>query len=331
MPDNRLGYNTELTRRRRTMTTSTGAAGSPAIGVFLPTMAERDGALPDVVAAARHAEDLGFESVWAVDQLVAGTGVPLLDSTVALAAAAGATSRLRLAYGVLIVPLRPVVWAAKEIAGLQHVSGDRLVLGVGVGGDRHDRSWAAAGVPRAERGRRLDAALAVLPDLIAGKAVDVGGGPVHLAPGATVPPIIVGGMADAALARAARHDGWFALPLPPAQLVPIVERLDSLAADASRPRPAITGSVTVALPGDPRRPGPDELVRLLSDPDGRYGMPADAVPGMLVTEGAAAAERVAGLAALGAERVVLTLAAGDWFLQTELAATALGLTPGPVS
>ena len=39
----------------------------------------------DVVAAARHAEDLGFESVWVVDQLVAGTGVPVLDSAVALA------------------------------------------------------------------------------------------------------------------------------------------------------------------------------------------------------------------------------------------------------
>src|SRR3954452_15900622 len=120
MPDNRLGYNKEPTRRRRTMTTSSGVAARPAVGVFLPTMTERGEALPDVVAAARHAEDLGFESVWAVDQLVAGTGVPLLDSTVALAAAAGATTRLRLAYGVLIVPLRPVVWVAKEVAALQH-------------------------------------------------------------------------------------------------------------------------------------------------------------------------------------------------------------------
>ena len=66
---------------------------APAIGVFLPTMTERGAAPPDIAAAARHAEDLGFESAWAVDQLIAGTGVPLVDSTVALAAAAGATSR----------------------------------------------------------------------------------------------------------------------------------------------------------------------------------------------------------------------------------------------
>ena len=63
---------------------------SPTIGVFLPTMTARGEDLPDLAAAARHAEDLGFESVWVVDQLVAGTGVPFLDSTVALAAAAGA-------------------------------------------------------------------------------------------------------------------------------------------------------------------------------------------------------------------------------------------------
>ncbi|MGZ4786156.1 MAG: LLM class flavin-dependent oxidoreductase, partial [Acidimicrobiales bacterium] len=87
-------------------------AAAPAIGVFLPTMSERDERRPDVIAAARHLEDLGFESGWAVDQLIAGTGVPIVDSTVALSAAAGATSALRLAYGVMILPLRPVVWAA---------------------------------------------------------------------------------------------------------------------------------------------------------------------------------------------------------------------------
>src|SRR5262249_49388886 len=154
-------------------------------------------------------------SVWSIDQLIGGTGVPFVDSTVALAAAAGATSRVRLAYGVMIVPLHPVVWAAKQVGSLQFLSGGRLLFGVGVGGDRHELSWAAAGVPRRERGRRTDAALAVLPDLIAGNPVDLDGTTVQLSPATTVPPIIVGGMAEAALARAARYgDGWFTLPLP---------------------------------------------------------------------------------------------------------------------
>jgi alkanesulfonate monooxygenase SsuD/methylene tetrahydromethanopterin reductase-like flavin-dependent oxidoreductase (luciferase family) len=93
----------------------------PDIGVFLPTMSGRDASPGDVVAAARHAQDLGLESVWAVDQLVAGTGVPLLDSTVSLAAAAGATTRISLAFGVLIVPLHPIAWIAKQVADIQHI------------------------------------------------------------------------------------------------------------------------------------------------------------------------------------------------------------------
>jgi alkanesulfonate monooxygenase SsuD/methylene tetrahydromethanopterin reductase-like flavin-dependent oxidoreductase (luciferase family) len=220
--------------------------------------------------------------------------------------------------------LRPVVWAAREVASLQHVSGHRVVLGVGVGGDRHDRSWAAAGVPRTERGRRTDAALAVLPDLIAGRPADVQGTTVQLAPGVPVPPIVVGGLADAALRRAVAHDGWFAIPLPPDRLAPTVERLGELAADAGRPTPPITASVMVAIDGDPVLPGADELTRALSDPDGVYGIPAAAVPEMLLTGGpGAVAERIHALAGLGAERVVVTLAAGDWLRQAELLAKAV--------
>src|SRR5262245_33584306 len=113
---------------------------APAVGVFLPTLTERGAPVADVGAAARHAEYLGFDSVRTVDQLVDDTGVPILDSATALAAAAGATRRVRLGFGVMILPLRPVAWVAKQVASLQHVSGDQVVLGVGVGGDRHDLS-----------------------------------------------------------------------------------------------------------------------------------------------------------------------------------------------
>jgi alkanesulfonate monooxygenase SsuD/methylene tetrahydromethanopterin reductase-like flavin-dependent oxidoreductase (luciferase family) len=300
---------------------------APAIGVFLPTMSEPGEAVPDLVAAARQAEDLGFESTWVVDQLIAGTGVPFIDSTVALSAVAGATSRIRLGYGVMILPLRPVLWAAKQAASLQHLSGNRLLLGVGVGGDRHDRSWEAVGVPRRERGRRTDAALAILPDLMAGMAVNLNGTTVQLAPGVAVPPIIVGGMAEAALTRAAAHaDGWFALPVPPAQLALAAERLAELAADLGRRAPAITAGLSVAIDGDPMLPDPDGLIRKLTDPDGIYGMPADAVADVLVMGGpAAVAERISALRPIGADRVVVTLAAGSWPRQAELLAEAMAL------
>lgn len=296
---------------------------TPALGVFLPTMAVHGEAMDDVVVAASHAEDLGFESAWAVDQLVSGTGVPIVDSTVALSAAAGATTRLLVGYGVMILPLRAAVWAAKQVASLQQVSHGRLLLGVGVGGDRHDRSWAAAGVPRRERGRRTDDALAVLPDLVAGRPVD----DTRLAPGVAIPPIIVGGTSEAALARTVAHgDGWFAMPLAPDRLLATLDRLRELAEARRRAMPAVTGSVMVAFDGDPSVPDTAALVRRLSDPDGLFGIPEHAIDDVLVAgPPSAVADRLAAWQAVGADRVVVTFAAGDWRRQADLLAEAVRL------
>jgi len=232
------------------------ALPTPDIGVFLPSMSGAKDQPGDMTTTARHAEDLGLESAWVVDQLVAGTGAPLIESVVSLAAAAGATTRIRLGLGVMILPLRPVVWAAKQVASLQHASHDRLILGVGAGGDRHDRSWIAAGVPRRERGRRTDAALRVLPALVSGLPTRLGSGPdspaIRLAPAATVPPILVGGMSEAAMVRTAEHgDGWFVLPVSPAAMVDGRARLADLANTRGRPTPSITASMVAALTGDP--------------------------------------------------------------------------------
>src|ERR1700761_4177068 len=130
------------------------AEASVEVGVMLPSMSRRDGRPGDIPVLARQAEQMGFESVWVVDQLVAGTGVLVLDSLTALAAAAAVTERVRLGVGVLIAPLRPVAWIAKQVATLQYLSGDRLVLGIGAGGDRHDAAWLAARGPRPARGGR---------------------------------------------------------------------------------------------------------------------------------------------------------------------------------
>jgi alkanesulfonate monooxygenase SsuD/methylene tetrahydromethanopterin reductase-like flavin-dependent oxidoreductase (luciferase family) len=142
-----------------------------------------------------------------------------------------------------------------------------------------------------------------------------------------VPPIIVGGMSEAALARTAAHgDGWFTLPLPPADIAPAIDRLGELADGRGRPAPAVTGSVMAAIAGDPALPDRAGLERRLTDPDGVYGMPDEAIDGMVLTGGpGAVAERIAAFADLGAERVVLSLAAGDWMRQAELAAEAAAL------
>jgi alkanesulfonate monooxygenase SsuD/methylene tetrahydromethanopterin reductase-like flavin-dependent oxidoreductase (luciferase family) len=299
----------------------------PEVGVFLPTMTRVGGEPADVVAAARHAEQLGLRSAWVVDQLVAGTGVPIIDSVVALSAAAGATAKIELGLGVMILPLRPAVWVAKQVASLQAVSNGRLLFGVGVGGDRHGGSWAAAGIQRRERGQRTDAALDALRDLIAGKPTglpDVADHPVvQLAPGVVPPPIVVGG-GEAALRRAARiGDAWLAMPVPPSDALGSVELLRRLADDAGRSTPEVIGSVMVAIEGDRALPDQGELRRQVSDPDGLFGIPPEFVDTMVVRgDPQQIAERIAAWGELGARRVVVTIAGGNWFRQTELLAGA---------
>ena len=300
---------------------------APAIGVFLPTMSRRGQALGDIGAVARQVEDFGFESAWAVDQLVAGTGVPIIESTVALSAAAGATSSIQLAYGVMILPLRPVVWAAKHVASLQHVSGSRVLLGIGLGGDRHDRSWeqpacraatwpayrclargAARPHRRQPRRHRRHEGRAARPGCgrTAHHRRRYGGRRTH--PGRHVWRRMVRA-SDSRLRNRARGS-----------------TAHRAGCRSGRPVPAITGSVSTAIDGDPALPDYDGLVRELSDPDGVYGMPADAVPGILVTGGpAAVADRISALGAIGAERVVVTLAAGNWSRQLELLADATAM------
>jgi alkanesulfonate monooxygenase SsuD/methylene tetrahydromethanopterin reductase-like flavin-dependent oxidoreductase (luciferase family) len=297
----------------------------PQIGVFLPSMTAPGRTPGDMRAAARHLEDLGFESAWVVDQLVAGTGVPFLDSTIVLATAAAVTSRIRLGFGVMIVPLHPVVWVAKQVASLQQASGNRVILGVGAGGDRHRLAWQAAGVPRGERGRRTDDALRVLPSLIAGQPTLLGDALVQLAPPAAVPELLVGGMSDAAMRRAVDHaHGWFLLPALPAAVAGYAAKLGEVAASRERSRPSITAAISTALTPDPSLPSEEALFRQLADPDGMFGIPPEAIPSMLVRGvPAALAELLPPYAESGADRLVISVAGGDWFRQTELIARAL--------
>jgi alkanesulfonate monooxygenase SsuD/methylene tetrahydromethanopterin reductase-like flavin-dependent oxidoreductase (luciferase family) len=300
------------------------------LGVVLPSMSRRDGRPGDIPVLALHAEALGFESAWVVDQLVAGTGVPVLDSLTVLAAAAAVTDRIRLGVGVLVAPLRPVAWIAKQVATLQYLSGDRLLLGIGAGGDRHDAAWTAAGVPRRERGRRTDEALRVLPDLIAGQPAQLTpeGAQVVLSPGVTVPPIVIGGNSDTAARRAGQFgDEWFILAGPddvPRYRAQAAEQ----AARYGRPVPAISTNIMVAIDGDPAVPSHDTLISLLTDPDGMFGIPPEKAEGAILTGGPAqVAELLARLSEAGVYRTIVSFVAGDWLRQADLLAKAAAAVP----
>jgi alkanesulfonate monooxygenase SsuD/methylene tetrahydromethanopterin reductase-like flavin-dependent oxidoreductase (luciferase family) len=127
-----------------------------------------DGTAADVAEQARHAEQLGLDGIFVGDHLKPAGPYP--ESMVVLAAAAASTERIHVGVGVMVLALRDPAWAAKQLATLQHVSGRRVVLGVGTGGAVHGtEAWDAVGVPYAERGRRTDEALSLLPGLIAAR------------------------------------------------------------------------------------------------------------------------------------------------------------------
>jgi alkanesulfonate monooxygenase SsuD/methylene tetrahydromethanopterin reductase-like flavin-dependent oxidoreductase (luciferase family) len=154
---------------------------------------------------AETAEAAGFDSLWAGDHVAFHE--PLLDITVALATFAAVTERIRVGAGVLLLPLRAPALVAREFGSLDYVSGGRVILGVGIGGE-HPADFEAVGVPMRERGRRTDDSMRALRELFAREAP----APVQR----NGPPLWVGGRSEAAIRRA-KHlgDGWMPIWVSP--------------------------------------------------------------------------------------------------------------------
>lgn len=287
-------------------------SGIPRWGVMLPTFDPYRTHHFPVAEGARAAEDAGFECGWVGDHLT--YVAPSLEPFVALAYAAGATERLRLGFSVLLLPLRPVVWVAKQLTSLCTLAPGRVIFGVGVGGEGAEE-WEAAGVPVHERGRRLDEALEMLPPLLAGEALDHPGPllplrtpPLRPAP-AKPPPLVIGGRSGAAVRRAARlGDAWMPAWLDPARLAERVACLEQAAAEAGRPRPAVVMMVFTNVNDDlPRaRDECDGLFR------GQYNLDWERLGGWAVVgPPPKMAEELARYVAAGADGFVFVPASPD--------------------
>jgi len=192
----------------------------------------------DVVRAV---EDHDFDAGWVGDHLAFHP--PIIESTAALAAAAAVTDRMKLGFAVLLGAMREPVWLAKALTSIDQLAPDRLIVGMGAGGE-HPPEWKAAGAELAGRGARLDELLSILPDLLTGHAVSHEGPQLAVETPAlnpamsTAPPIVIGGRSDAALRRAARSaDGWLGVWVSPDGFARSVERLGEFADHAGRPQP----------------------------------------------------------------------------------------------
>jgi probable F420-dependent oxidoreductase len=203
----------------------------------------------DIAGEARRAEAAGFDQV-AVGEHLFFHG-PTTNAFVALAAAAGATERIRLLSALTIVPVYPLAVLAKLVASLDQVSGGRFDFGVGVGGE-YPPEFVAAGVDVKQRGARTDEALAVLGPLLAGEKVDHSGRFAEI-PGLALqppavqrpgPPVWLGGRKPAAIRRAGRFaDVWLPYMYSPQQLAKSLAEVNAAAVECGRPAGAVRGAV----------------------------------------------------------------------------------------
>jgi probable F420-dependent oxidoreductase len=236
------------------------------LGIVLRLMGESS--LPGVVlACARAADRSPIDELWVPDHIAIppddaeGSGGRYLDPLASLAVLAGATQRIGLGTGVLILPYRPPLPTAKWVATIQELSGGRLRLGVGVGW--MDAEFRALGVDRRRRGELTDRAMDTLRRCFDAEddVVEENGQTFYFRPRPPRPPIFVGGGAPHALERAVRFgDGWMPMGAEPEKLAPHVAQLREMAQRAGRPVPEVVTLGGIRL-DEPRR-GAEQLARL---------------------------------------------------------------------
>jgi probable F420-dependent oxidoreductase len=216
---------------------------------------------PDtILQLAGQAEAAGFDSIWLADHVAFPVSIKskypysatgdfpsrlsdaLMEPVATMAVLVGATKRVRIGTAALIMPYRNPVLLARMLVTLDHFSGGRIVLGAGVGWleeefnvlDAHDFK---------RRGKVTDEYLEIFKAICAGGEVGYRGEtyafePIFSSPGSLQrphPPILIGGLSDAALRRVVRHgNGWLAVTAGHDMLAERLATLKRLAQDAGR-------------------------------------------------------------------------------------------------
>jgi alkanesulfonate monooxygenase SsuD/methylene tetrahydromethanopterin reductase-like flavin-dependent oxidoreductase (luciferase family) len=197
------------------------------VGIGLPTTVP--GATGELVLEwARRADEGPFSSLGVLDRVAYDSFEPFA----ALAAAAGATRRIRLATMIAIGPLRPTGLLVKQAASLNALSGRRLTLGLALGARADD--YEAAGVELRGRGRKLVEQLAYIRG-----GVDAD----RVGPTRDGIELLVGGGSGQAFARMARYaDGYAHGGGPPRAFAGAATRAVAAWNDLGRPgRPQLWG------------------------------------------------------------------------------------------
>ena len=203
-----------------------------------------------MIDLAKHAEALGYHSVWGNDHMTTQRYVReefpqapnFWEILITLAFVASETKTLRIATGVLVPAMRrDIVVVAKQLATLDHFSGGRLMVGMGVGAYREEfealnPEW------KVRRGDLLEEAIQALRHLFTQRDATWQGEYYHFEDVEMFPkpaqdplPIYVGGNNPNAVRRTALYaQGWMGAGMPPEQMRGHVARLREIAEEHGR-------------------------------------------------------------------------------------------------
>jgi probable F420-dependent oxidoreductase len=228
------------------------------LSIEFPSVVYREG--PDAMARLiRAIEDIGYDQLDMFDHVVMGfptadrpagpypAQMPILEAFTLLAFAAAHTRRIGLGTEVLVLPQRPPVLVAKQVATLDTLSGGRMRLGVGVGWQAAE--YEALQADFANRGRHMDEAIDLLRTCWREDHIDFIGDHYRVAAIAMEPkppqaerlPIWIGGHSERALRRVGElGDGWLGLAVTePQRARSLVETIHRHAEAAGRDPAAI--------------------------------------------------------------------------------------------
>jgi probable F420-dependent oxidoreductase len=198
----------------------------------------------DVAACAREIESLGYDFFGIPEHLMMGNPPrPGILAIPALAAAAGATTKIRLLSSVLILPIYHPVMLAKLATTLDVISCGRYIFGAGIGGESvHE--FRAVEVPVKQRGSRANESLEIIKKLwtedhvsFAGRHYTVDDITLNPKPDQQPhPPIWVAGRHEPAMRRAALlGNGWLPYLYDPERYRASVETITRIAGEAGKP------------------------------------------------------------------------------------------------
>ncbi|NYJ01478.1 alkanesulfonate monooxygenase SsuD/methylene tetrahydromethanopterin reductase-like flavin-dependent oxidoreductase (luciferase family) [Nocardioides thalensis] len=214
---------------------------------------------PEMAETWKRAEELGFAGAWLYDHLAWRGHSPWDDAYASLAAGAAITSSIRLGTLVTSPNFRTPIPTASAVRTIDRISGGRLTLGIGAGGEKHESDGDVLGIewtPK-ERADRFAEWVTHLDAMLTEKTVSLSGAywsarEVTIAPGLVQhrPPFWIAGNGPRGMALAARHgQGWIANPQtdqPLAEVTAQVAKVGQRYADAGRdftrvPRLLLTG------------------------------------------------------------------------------------------